>query len=65
MNTYRVNITGIYYVTIDVPASSCNEAEDIIADNLDMNSILELVAINGISNKDILSIAADTNPVNN
>lgn len=65
MQTYRVNITGIYHVTIDVPASSPNDAENKIANNLDMAAILELIARYGIEQSDILSIAADASPLNN
>lgn len=65
MQTYRVNITGIYHVTIDVPASSSDKAEDVIAGNLDMAAILELIARYGIEQSDILSIAADASPLNN
>jgi predicted Zn-dependent protease with MMP-like domain len=65
MNTYRVNITGTYHVELYIEAESSDEAENKVADNLDIVSIEELVAHYGLRERDILSIAADTTPVNN
>jgi hypothetical protein len=65
MNTYRVNITGMYHVEMFIEAASPNDAQDIVADNLDITAIEELVAHYGLSKRDILSIASDADPITN
>ena len=62
MNTYKVSITGTYHVEIHINAASPREAEEKAAE-LDIVDIEELVQHYGLSQRNILSIAADAEPL--
>lgn len=63
MNTYKVSITGTYFVQLEIDAASAREAEEKAAE-LDITEIEAQVWHNGLSKCDILSIAADAEPLN-
>lgn len=62
MNTYKVSITGTYFVQLEIDAASAREAEEKAAE-LDITEIEAHVWHNGLSKCDILSIAADAEPL--
>lgn len=62
MNTYKVSITGTYFVQLEIDAASAREAEEKAAE-LDITEIEAQVWHYGLSKCDILSIAADAEPL--